>query len=682
MKHSMFVYLMIVFAAGMNVQGFAQEDQEGGAGMGLRGLRGDAMYPYPTNSATIKKNRRILSARILSGVRRLVPQEYSTIQVAIDSSTHGDTVLVSDGIYVENIRFRGKAIIVASLYLVDGDTSHIEQTIIDGSNPSHPDSASVVYFIDGEDTTSVLCGFTIRGGAGTLWTNQVLWRAGGGVFCVGAFGATIKNNRITENRISGENVSGGAIEFFADQGVLILERNRIFGNRVSANPNSGYGGAADIWGDGVYARIVDNIFERDTIVAQDYAVGGAVYLGGNGPLLAGGVVRGNLFRENISDAGNENGVAGGIYFYATAAIEVSKNIFEGNIAKSNSAFAEGGGLAFEDRNVPGYGRKMVKGNTFVNNMAITQSGIYGSGGAIELFYTLATISGNYIAYNNAQGGTARGGAIQINKSAFRLENNIYADNTSKYGGAVYVEGTPQSGTGMDIINNTIVNNTASITGGGIRVDGVQVKVNVINSILWGNSPNQIATTGGGSIEVRYSNIQGSWSGEGNMDVNPFFANTIDYQLSDSSLCIGAGIDSINIGGSWYYAPPFDSDGDPRPNPVDMYVDIGAQESPYERPPTGIAADELSNPMNFALHQNYPNPFNPTTNIEFLLPHTEFVTLKIYTILGEEVATLLSERLNAGGYQYEWDAGDHASGVYYYRLESGNFIATRKMILLK
>jgi hypothetical protein len=85
---------------------------------------------------------------------------------------------------------------------------------------------------------------------------------------------------------------------------------------------------------------------------------------------------------------------------------------------------------------------------------------------------------------------------------------------------------------------------------------------------------------------------------------------------------------------------------------------------------------------FFLYQNYPNPFNPTTNIEFSLPNTDFVTLKIYNVLGEEVATLVSERLTAGKYKYKWDVGGLASGMYFYKLEAGNFMQTKKMLLIR
>ena len=85
---------------------------------------------------------------------------------------------------------------------------------------------------------------------------------------------------------------------------------------------------------------------------------------------------------------------------------------------------------------------------------------------------------------------------------------------------------------------------------------------------------------------------------------------------------------------------------------------------------------------FKLHQNFPNPFNPTTTISFEIPQTEFVTLQIYNILGEEVSTLVSRQLTAGKYQYEWDAADITGGVYLYKLQAGNYVEVKKMVLMK
>ena len=86
--------------------------------------------------------------------------------------------------------------------------------------------------------------------------------------------------------------------------------------------------------------------------------------------------------------------------------------------------------------------------------------------------------------------------------------------------------------------------------------------------------------------------------------------------------------------------------------------------------------------NFKLSQNYPNPFNPTTTIQYEIPNSGMVTLKVYDILGREVSTLVSQYENSGSYNVNFNAINLASGVYFYRLQAGNFIQTKKMVLLK
>ncbi len=122
----------------------------------------------------------------------------------------------------------------------------------------------------------------------------------------------------------------------------------------------------------------------------------------------------------------------------------------------------------------------------------------------------------------------------------------------------------------------------------------------------------------------------------------------------------------------------------RPERIDIF---GFHESPSPKQVVALNQTVHDNvtelPKTFGLAQNYPNPFNPTTTIEFSVPKTEFVTLKIYNLLGQEVANLVSEKLTAGKYKYDWDAGRLASGVYLYQLKTDQgFSQTRKLILMK
>jgi len=88
------------------------------------------------------------------------------------------------------------------------------------------------------------------------------------------------------------------------------------------------------------------------------------------------------------------------------------------------------------------------------------------------------------------------------------------------------------------------------------------------------------------------------------------------------------------------------------------------------------------PTEFSLSQNYPNPFNPSTTIEFSLPKEADVILKVYNLLGQEVATLLSTQMKAGYHKVKFDASGISSGVYLYKIQSGDFSAVKKLILLK
>ncbi len=113
---------------------------------------------------------------------------------------------------------------------------------------------------------------------------------------------------------------------------------------------------------------------------------------------------------------------------------------------------------------------------------------------------------------------------------------------------------------------------------------------------------------------------------------------------------------------------------------------GNYEIYYKRNPTGNIIgiininSEISN--EFSLSQNYPNPFNPSTKIQFALPKSSFAKLVIYDALGRELKTIVSEQLNAGTYEADWNASNYPSGVYFYKLSAEDYSGTKKMVLVK
>ena len=101
-----------------------------------------------------------------------------------------------------------------------------------------------------------------------------------------------------------------------------------------------------------------------------------------------------------------------------------------------------------------------------------------------------------------------------------------------------------------------------------------------------------------------------------------------------------------------------------------------------RKDAGEVAKNLPIPTEYGLDQNYPNPFNPSTRIDYRLPENNYVSLAVYDILGNLVTTLVNQEMEAGYHSVNWNAVGFSSGIYFYRIHSGSYVSTKKLILLK
>jgi hypothetical protein len=97
---------------------------------------------------------------------------------------------------------------------------------------------------------------------------------------------------------------------------------------------------------------------------------------------------------------------------------------------------------------------------------------------------------------------------------------------------------------------------------------------------------------------------------------------------------------------------------------------------------GVNTPSNELPGIFRLDQNYPNPFNPNATIKYELPKSSDITLTVYDVLGREVSVLVNHRMDAGVHEVKFDGSNLASGVYFYRLQAGDFVATKRLLLMK
>ncbi len=312
-------------------------------------------------------------------------------------------------------------------------------------------------------------------------------------------------------------------------------------------------------------------------------------------------------------------------------------------------------------------------NTWVTSLAVsgtdlfagTQGGLWGTnGGGV---YCSTDHGANWFEVNNGLTDTS------ISALAVMGTNLFAGTNTA----GVFL--STNNGTSWSSVNNDIPHNWGieafAVNDSNLYVSseayGIFVSTN--NGIVWSaidsgyNYSNSIATDGsnlfiGGSSGVFLSTKSGKdWN-----QLNVGLSDTLVSTLAVSSAYLFAGNTAqvvpvsfrgqLLVPGIWRY--PLSQ--------VGMKVENNLDHIPFK----------------FTLNQNYPNPFNPSTTISFSLESKSFLTLKIFDIVGREVATLVNEELPAGTYSRQWSAANMSSGVYFCRLQSRSFSETKKLILLR
>ncbi len=789
-----------------------------------------------------------------------VPADFAKIQSAINATTNGDTVVVFPGTYFENINFKGKNIILTSRFYETGDVNFISSTIINGSKPANADMASCVLVINGEDTTTVLQGFTLTGGKGTAWQDEHSpgrYREGGGILTAfsspiiknnylfnneainrtglssaggGAIrsgdgnpqilnniimnnkglygggivlnycGAIVRNNIVVGNDggqaygggglwMSGSNSNPKILEnntivgnhSVQDGGGLLLwetsviaKNNIIYGNSAASFPQISLRGAASI--SITYSDVEGGWNGNGNINTFPLFADSALYLTPNSPCVDAGDTSVSFNDNNLNDnaifpsqrkARNDMGAYGGsrakvfanfaqpklslshqlidfgkinsdtsLGFIALRVIALiynngSKKLFVDSIrfqinqngklsivnipidkiglaipaAKKDSVIVEWKPtqsyalsdtllIYHNDPTVSSPFKLPIIGNAFT--IIPTSVGVlYAASGVADTakVYTIDTSS--VLAKFEGATGFSQVNSIRINPKNKELYGLVVGTSTqliriSSVGAANFTlstisianpKGMAFGSDGklyMAVFNGTIYSidpntgDASQVTTTGLKISGLAF--NPVTGILWA-SVRPISSGKDNIYKINLANGSSTFVG-----ATGFGAATKDITFDSKGKLFGV-IDS----GSTFNSYLISIDTATAKGTVLGNLGVKGIEAIELRSYFVTSVNEMNSskiPTQFVLNQNYPNPFNPSTVISYQLPVISKVTLKIYDVLGREVATLVNEEQSAGWREVQWNAKLFSSGIYFYTLRAGSFLETKKLVLMK
>jgi hypothetical protein len=364
--------------------------------------------------------------------------------------------------------------------------------------------------------------------------------------------------------------------------------------------------------------------------------------------------------QTVIDADSSNGLVSVVTFENgedSTAILSGFTITNGNgNIIFQSPYTAGGGINIENSG-PTLSHLLIKNNELAFTLEST-----GTGGGIYCKNSNSVLSDVLIKYNYG----AKGAGLYCDSSNLSLSNVIVSNNLTlghpddENGGGIYFTNSNPT-----LVNVKVIGNDGGYgAGGGIfcnnsspSFSNVTISNNFVQhkggGIYFADGPNNAFFD-----SINRCNIYNNYSNHKGKDL---------YSECDSIISIV--VDTFTV-----------------LNPDTTYA------YPLNKFTFNILHDSLGSPsrikgknkipFEYNFKQNYPNPFNPSTTIEFTLPKSESTTLKVYNILGKEVKTIVSKKLNQGNHTYTFDGKNLASGIYYYQLIAGDYREVKKMILLK
>ncbi len=647
----------------------------------------------------------------------IVPTQYSTVQSAIDNAESGDTILILPGTYTENLVL-DKPLSFSSNYILSGNESDIENTIINGGG------ASSVFRMENILTDTLrFYGLTVTNGNGypaDPYADDLVMPYGGGFYIDTVHAVLIEKCRIVENHLTSEHNSGGGM--FCNFATLKIRDCEISDNSVNGGSFLGEGAGMFLFnsevyidfcnfnrnisdetygkGGAIFAHDCDFWIEDSNFIENENRDGGAIYLEnsdihaqnlvvenntamfGSGVYVYNSVVK-PVFMNNISVTGN--GSLSNNQYGALNLIRCSGTVSNSTISDNESGYYSGGiNISYSDlifQNID------VKNNTSSSGIGGHGAGMYIYDSNVEVYESdimenVASGDGNFdegggiyveSSYlllhhvNISQNTAALGGAIYSSDSDVRLEKCLVSKNECSKGGVIY-----SWGSNIALLQSTTADNSATE---GACMYLWETDLVTVNSILWNIGDYEIYCHQNediNNIVIDHSNIQNALNGvfqsvasnflynTGNINSESNFTNPEldDYTLAEESPCIDAGTDYFQFNTEIWI--DYNSD-----DYIGEAPDMGAFESDF-----GTSTKEFKN-TNI---QVFPNPTANNLNINSL--GSEILTVKVSDISGKQLKTIE----NISNNFINIDVSDLISGIYI--LEISSKTETYKMKFVK